>query len=85
MLQQLTSHSSFDLPFIKYDGPAIVTIPLLLIFLVAFFASYIWLYHDARKRGKNGVIAILFIMLTGWPVSFIWWFWLRPSTKNISG
>lgn len=53
MLQQLTNHASFDLPFVKYDGPAIVTIPLLLGFLVAFFSSYIWLYYDARKRGKK--------------------------------
>jgi hypothetical protein len=21
---------------------------------------------------------VLFILITGWPFSFIWWLWLRP-------
>jgi hypothetical protein len=22
---------------------------------------------------------VLFILITGWPFSFIWWLWLRPT------
>jgi hypothetical protein len=62
------------------NGPAIVVVPALLSIILSFFASLAWLWQDARKRNKNGLVALLFILLTGWPASFIWWFWLRPPT-----
>ena len=41
------------------------------------------LYRDAKSRGKNGLIAILFILICGWPISFILWYWLRPEKQII--
>jgi len=66
------------------EGPVILVIPALVIILFGAIASFAWLYKDARQRHKSGLIAILFIFLTGWPLSFIWWFWLRPPLKSDS-
>jgi len=51
-----------------------------IIFLV--IASLVWAYKDAGKREKSGFITLLFLFLTGFPASFIWWFWLRPPLKK---
>jgi hypothetical protein len=82
MIEYLTSPGALDLRGFKIEGPAFLVIPACIAFILVFIASCIWLYKDAQKRGKNGVMAILFVALTGWPASFIWWLWLRPSLAN---
>ena len=64
------------------SGPIIFVLPTLLLLIVLSMWSFIWLFRDARKRGKNGALAIVFILITGWPLSFIWWFWLRPAADQ---
>ena len=77
------SHSSFNGPGgFHIDGPVIFVLPATLALVFILIASIIWTYKDAKKRDKNGFIALLFIFLTGWPASFIWWFWLRPPLKG---
>jgi hypothetical protein len=52
------------------------------LFALFFIFSVIWVFFDARSRQKSGCIAMLFIMLVGWPLSFLWWLWLRPPMRK---
>jgi hypothetical protein len=78
LIESLLSPASVDLGFFKAEGPVVLMIPSVIAAILLASASLVWLYRDARKRDKHGLLAILFVMLTGWPASFIWWFWLRP-------
>jgi uncharacterized membrane protein len=82
ILDKLFSPASFDIAGIKAEGPSILIIPLLVALAVFFVLSLIWIYKDSRKRNKSGFIALLFILLTGWPLSFLWWLWIRPRLKT---
>lgn len=79
MLEKLLSRASVDLSGYRLEGPAILVLSGLIIGVGMAIATLVWLYRDARCRGKSGFLAIAFILLTGWPLSFIWWFWLRPK------
>ena len=57
---------------------------LILLAVAGFIASVIWVSRDARKRGKSGLLGGLFAILAGWPVSLIFWLWLRPQTTKKS-
>lgn len=78
-VESLLSPANIELGSLRFDGPAIVVLPALILFLAALVASMIWLYRDAVSRRKSGVLAMLFVLVTGYPVSFLWWFWLRPA------
>jgi hypothetical protein len=41
----------------------------------------IWVARDAGRRGKSGFFACLFAIMAGWPLSLLWWLWLRPSSR----
>lgn len=43
------------------------------------FASLVWGASDARSRGKSAILAILFVGLANWPLSILFWLWLRPQ------
>jgi hypothetical protein len=73
---------TFNWRFFQFEGPAIIIMPIFILILYRAFMSFVWLYKDARKRRKSGIIAIVFILLTGWPLSFIWWYWLRPPVRQ---
>ena len=79
MITILTSPTNINLAGFRLEGPAILIIPALIAFLLVAICSIFWIYRDAAQRDKNGFVAILFILLAGWPLSFIWWIWLRPS------
>jgi hypothetical protein len=64
------------------EGPLIIVVPTVIAFFGIFFGSLVWVFRDAAKRNKSGFIALLFILLTGWPASFIWWLWLRPPSQS---
>ena len=60
-------------------GPAIVIGIILLIgsvFIVQILVA-IWVYKDANKRGENGVIWLLIVLVAGL-VGIIIWFVIRP-------
>jgi len=78
LLHILTSPAKFHLAGWKMEGPAIIVIPPLVAIIALALWSIAWIYKDALRRGKNGSIAVCFILLCGWPVSFLWWLWLRP-------
>jgi len=79
--EKILSPASIDLGFFKAEGPAIVVIPALFLVLLGFVFSLVWLYRDAKKREKNGFLAILFL-ITAWPASLLWWIWLRPPVAQ---
>jgi len=78
----LTSPSTINFAGLKFDGPAILIIPAFIAVIFLTIGSIIWIYRDATQRGKNGVIAVIFILLSGWPLSFVWWLWLRPTLSH---
>lgn len=50
-----------------------------------FLATWIWTSWDATRRGKSAIVAVLFVMLAWWPVSLLWWLWLRPPVLPSEG
>lgn len=40
--------------------------------------SIIWIVSDASRRGKNGFLAFIFLFMASWPISLLFWLWLRP-------
>jgi hypothetical protein len=55
---------------------------IILLALVGYIASVIWVSRDARKRGKSGFFAGFFAAIALWPVSLIFWLWLRPRPTS---
>src|SRR6187397_1254443 len=78
-MNKLFDPASFNLAGFKLEGPVILVIPLLLGIIAASVYSLMWIFRDAEQRRKNGFIAIIFILMTGWPLSLVWWLWLRPK------
>jgi len=58
-----------------YSGPGFGAI--LILILIGY--SIYWIYKDASSRNRNPFLAVIFILTAGWPLSFLWWIWLRPS------
>ena len=82
MIKFLTSPATVHIPgYFEIEGLFVVVASSFLIFIAFFSWTLIWLARDAKKRNKNILVAILFILFTGWPLSFIWWHWLRPSSR----
>jgi len=82
LAKALLSPASFKNGDFKIEGPVIIVLPAIIALLAVSIWSFIWLYMDAKKRGKSGILAVLFVIVTGWPLSFVWWFWLRPQTAD---
>lgn len=78
----LLSPASFKHEDFQISGPAVLVLPATIAIIGISVLSFIWLFRDATKRGKNGFLAVLFIVITGWPFSFIWWLWLRPTDNK---
>jgi hypothetical protein len=46
--------------------------------------SLIWVYNDAKARGKSGWLVTLLVMLVSWPFGLPVWIALRPEIKQVS-
>ncbi|MDD5262247.1 MAG: hypothetical protein PHD76_10425 [Methylacidiphilales bacterium] len=66
----------------RVEGPAILVVPAFIAFIGGIIFSFVWVCRDAKKRNKSIFVTLLFILLAGWPASFIWWLWLRPTLKT---
>lgn len=69
---------------IKFPAGFEVSAPpfIILLALAGFIASIIWAARDARKRGKNGFMVGLFAAVALWPISLLFWLWLRPRPTS---
>jgi len=75
----LQPSSSLKFPFgFEVSAPPFVII----LAVLGFVASIIWIFRDAKERGKSGLMACLFAVVGMWPLSLIWWLWLRPPTNT---
>jgi len=55
----------------------------MLLVLVLCLWSLFWISKDARRRGKSSVGAVFFALFAAYPVSLLWWLWLRPPAYFI--
>jgi hypothetical protein len=70
-----SNQSSIDIFGAEFYGPPI----FIFLVLAVFIYSIYWIRKDARLRGKSPTVAMLFGILSGWPLSLLWWKWLRPT------
>ena len=56
----------------------ILYIPIALVSLLLFVISIIWIFFDARKRGKSGLLVAILAAVIAWPLSLLIWIALRP-------
>ena len=47
--------------------------------IVGYFWSGVWVYCDAKRRGKPPLLVCLLVLLFCWPVSLLIWIALRPE------
>jgi hypothetical protein len=80
LISFLLSPTTYGKPGGLYiHGPLIVVFVELILLLYFLVGSLAWLWQDARKRNKSAWVAVVFVLCTGWPLSFLWWLWLRPQ------
>lgn len=58
----------------------IVAIICGLLFFALYIASIVWVYRDAERHGKSGILVALLVALISWPIGLIVWLIVR---KNI--
>jgi hypothetical protein len=81
VINSFAGHTSVNGPGgFHLDGPFFFVASIVLFIAIVYVTSLVWVWQDARQRGKSSLVTVLFILLTGWPASFIWWFWLRPPS-----
>jgi uncharacterized membrane protein YwaF len=61
-----------------------VIVPIVMSVMVLLAASLLWVYHDAEKRGKSGVLVAVLVLLIEWPVSLLLWLAFRPSGDRVT-
>jgi len=54
---------------------------LIVAFFVAWIASVVWAFRDARRRGKSGLLVALMVILLPWPAGLLAWLVFRPRTR----
>ena len=82
MTSSLLAPLSIEFHGFRFSEPAIFIVSLIVSAIYFSIASFVWLYRDAEERGKEGWPALILVLLTGWPISFLWWFWLRPKGER---
>ena len=60
----------------------ILILPLILIVLGLLIWSLIWVYQDAEKRGKSGILAAVTVFFMNWPFSMLLWLLFRPDLPS---
>lgn len=57
---------------------------LALVMLVLLIWSLVWVYGDARKRGRSGGLIAFLVFLCSWPISLLFWMAARPNPDATS-
>jgi hypothetical protein len=52
---------------------------LCLLFLAIYIYSLVWVYRDANRRGKSGILVALLVALISWPIGLIVWLIVRDK------
>jgi len=55
-----------------------------LIIMGLFVWSLVWICRDAHRRGKSWGWAFIYALAACYPLSLIWWLWLRPPRQNLN-
>ncbi len=65
------------------SGMAIVAVIIAvivgLIFFAIYIASIVWVYRDANRRGKSGILVALLVALVSWPIGLVVWLIVRDK------
>ncbi len=65
------------------SGMGVVAFIIFLIFCLIFLANYIaslvWVYRDANRRGKSGILVALLVAIISWPIGLIVWLIIRDK------
>jgi hypothetical protein len=75
------SEFKFGVLNFKVGGPVWFRNTMGLVTLGLGIASLFWISKDAELRGKSSVTAVMFAIFAAWPVSLLWWLWLRPPMR----
>lgn len=57
----------------------IIAIIITLICLAIYIASIVWVYRDANRRGKSGILVALLVALISWPIGLVVWLIVRDK------
>ena len=57
----------------------IITIIICLLFLALYIASIVWVYRDAERHGKSGILVALLVALISWPIGLLVWLIVRKN------
>ena len=57
----------------------IIGIILFLLFFAIYIASIVWVYRDANRRGKSGILVALLVALISWPIGLLVWLIVRDK------
>lgn len=69
---------------ITMGGPAWLQWSELLIIVALGVWSLVWICLDANRRGKSSFWALVFAFAACWPLSLVWWLWLRPPRQYLA-
>jgi hypothetical protein len=48
---------------------------------LAYGLSLVWVFFDARRRGRPGVLVALLVAVVLWPLGLIVWLFVRPPRQ----
>ena len=57
----------------------IIALIIGLVFFIIYIASLVWVYRDAERRGKSGILVALLIAVISWPIGLIVWLIVRDK------
>lgn len=57
----------------------IIAIIIGLVCLALYIASIVWVYRDAQRRGKSGILVALLVALISWPIGLVVWLIVRKN------
>jgi hypothetical protein len=60
----------------------LLAIPFFIVILALLIWSLVWVYRDAEKRGKSGLLVAIMVFLLSWPISLLVWLVFRPEEKT---
>lgn len=59
----------------------LIILPLIFTILGLLIWSLVWVYGDAKRRGKPGWAVVLLVLFLEWPISLLVWLVFRPEVK----